>query len=485
MKNSLKQKTISGIFWSFSDLMANQGISLIIQIILARLLTPKDFGIIGIVTVFISVAQAIVDSGFTNAMIRDLKTSQEDYSTVFFFNLIVSVVMYFGLFLSANLISDFYSEPSLVLIIRVLSSVLIINAFGLIQRTMLTKNVDFKSQTIINVISAIISGFIAVVLAQKGFGVWSLVFYTIIKQSLQAIMYSVVNRWHPSFVFSIESFMRFYTFGWKLLVSSLIDTIYININNLIIGKIFTKDVLGYYTNASKLSNVASQSLNGAISKVSYPVLSQMQDDENQLRSGYRKIILNLVFINFPLMIGLVAVARPLIILLLGEKWAQVIPYFQLLCIPGVIYPLQAINLDILQVKGRSDLFLRLTIIKKVIGVIFISVVLILKQGIMGLLWIGVLDSCITYLINSHYSAVLLKYSTWKQIKDILPTLSAAFLMGLLVYGIGQLVNLGLLLEIVIQVFTGVISYILLCKIFRVKELKGALNIVFDLIGVNK
>lgn len=482
MGNSLKQKTISGMLWSFSDLMANQGISLIIQIILARLLSPKDFGIIGIVTVFIAVAQTIVDSGFTNAMIRDLKTSQEDYSTVFFFNLIVSVIMYLGLFFSANLISNFYNEPSLVMLIKVLSSVLVINVFGLIQRTMLTKNVDFKSQTIVNVISAIISGLVAIILAIKGFGIWSLVLYTIIKQIVQAMMYAAVNHWLPSLVFSIESFKRFYTFGWKLLVSSLLDTIYININNLVIGKLFTVDVLGYYTNASKLSNVVSQSLNGAISKVSYPVLSQLQDDENQLKNGYKKIILNLVFINFPLMIGLIAVARPLIILLLGEKWAQVIPYFQLLSITGVIYPLQAVNLDILQVKGRSDLFLRLTIIKKVIGVILISVVLILKQGIMGLLWIGVLNSCITYLINSHYSGVLLNYSTWKQIKDIIPILSAAFLMGLLVYGIGQLVTFGFLLEIFIQVFTGVISYILLCKIFRVKELKGIFNIMLELMG---
>ncbi len=482
MEKSLESKTVGGLFWSFLGLLAGQGVSLLIQIVLARLLLPEDFGVIGIITVLVSVAETIVDSGFTNALIRDPYTSKEDYSTAFFFNLFVAVIVYIILFFSAKWISIFYEEQDLILLIRVVSIIIIINVFGLIQRTMLTKKVDFKSQTLVDIGSAIIAGIIAIILASQGFGVWSLVLHIIIRQVFQAIMYSIINRWYPSFIFSIKSFKRFYTFGWKLLLSSMIDTIYVNINNLIIAKLFTKDVLGYYTNASKLTNVVQQSLNGAVGKVSYPVLSNLQEDESKLKSGFRKIIKTLMFINVPIMIGLIVIAEPLILLLFGEKWVQVVPYFQLLCLPGMIFPLQAINLNILQVKGRSDLFLRVSIIKKIINIMLISIIIILKQGMIGLLWIGVLNSWITYLINSFYSSKLLKLSTLRQLKDIGKTIIAAVIMGAAVYWVGQLISFSLFINLALQVLTGVISYILLSKILRINELNVIWNLVAGFIG---
>lgn len=477
-QNLLKKKTILGLFWSFSDLLANQGIRFIIQIILARLLLPKDFGIIGMITVFIAVSQSIIDSGFSSALIREKNSSQEDYSTVFYFNLLMAVVLYIVLFFSANIISIFFKEPKLVSILRVLALVLIINSFGLIQRTILIKNIDFKTQTKISVISSIVSGIIAILLAYLGFGVWSLVIQTLIMQFIQSLLLSLSNRWFPSLVFSMDSFKRLFGFGWKLLVSGLINTLYNNLYYLIIGKAFSAVDLGYYTNAQKLRDTASQSISTSVQKVGYPVLSKIKEDEDRLKEGYKKIIRTSVFITFPLMIGLAAVANPLIRLIFGQKWINSIRYFQVLCFSGMLYPLHAINLDILQVKGRSDLFLGLEIIKKIIGLLSIVIVLFFKLGIMGLIWALVFTSFISYFLNSYYSAELLNYSTMQQIKDVTPAFIASGVMGIIVYCIGSILPSGNLMKILTQIIVGLVVYICICKIYRIKEL----NFVYEILN---
>lgn len=477
-QSTLKKKTILGLFWSFSDLIANQGIKFIIQVILARLLVPKDFGVIAMITVFIAVSQSFIDSGFTNALIRDKKPSQEDYSTVFYFNLFMAVLMYILLFFSAGTISSFFKEPQLVAILRVLAIVLIINSFGLIQRTILTKSINFKTQTKISVISSILSGVIAVVFAYMGFGVWSLVIQTLVMQFIQSLLLSLGNRWVPSLVFSIDSFKRLFGFGWKLLVSGLINTLYNNLYFLIIGKAFSAVDLGYYTNAQKLRDTASQSITTSVQKVSYPVLSSIKEDEETLRSAYKKIIKTSVFITFPLMIGLAVIASPLIRLIFGQKWINSIPSFQILCFAGMLFPLHAINLDILQVKGRSDLFLKLEIIKKFIGLSLIAIVLFFKIGIIGLLWAAVLSSYIGYFINSYYSAEILSYSTMEQIKDIAPAFIASMLMAIVVYFCGEILLTGNLAKLIVQFIIGVIVYVGVCKVGRIEEL----NIIIELIS---
>jgi len=477
MRQSLKQKTISGLIWSFTDLLINQGFALVIQVILARLLMPADFGIIGMVAVFIAVSQSIADCGFTNALIREPDANQVDYSTVFYFNLLMSVLMYVIVFASAEIISEFFRENRLVSILRVLATTLIINSFGAIHRTMLIKKVDFKRQAVINMCATILSGVTAVICALKGYGVWSLVFQRISIQGFQALGLYLTNRWLPSFVFSIHSFKHFFAFGWKLLLSGLINTLYINLDYVIIGRYFSAIILGYYTNAQKLQNVASQALTGAVQKVSYPILSQMQHDGQGMKQGYRKIIKSTVFFNFPVMIGLATIAEPLLTLVLGEKWVPAISYFQILCFAGILFPIHAINLNVLKVNGRSDLFLRIEIIKKVFGLTLIGLVLLLKLGIMGLLWVSVMNSIIAYFINSYYSAELLDYSTWMQLKDIMPIFSAAAIMGLIVTGIGHMLTTGLFVQLMIQILTGVVTFFLLCIVFKIEELRNILNIV--------
>ena len=474
--SNLRQKTASGLFWSFSDLVANQGIQFIIQVILARLLLVEDFGLIGMITIFIAISTSFIDSGFSQALIREQEAKQEDFSTVFLFNLAMACGLYVILFFSAPLVGNFFREPRLIAILRVLSLVLIINSFGLIQRVMLVRRIDFKTQTKISIIASVTSGIVAIILAYFGFGVWSLVIRTLTMQFLVAFLLSISNKWKPSLVFSVHSFKRLFRFGSRLLVSGLINTVYMNIYYVIIGKFFSATDLGYFSNGKKLEEMASHAVSTSLQRVTYPVLSSMQKEEARLRAGFAKIIRTSTFLNFPIMVFLAAIAGPLIDLVFGTKWLPSIPYFQILCFAGMLFPLHAINLNILQVKGRSDLFLKLEIIKKAITTVIIVAVLLLRLGIMGLIWGSVLSSYISYYINAVYSKKLISYSIKDQIKDILPSYLLSFSMGAIVYIVGLLMPGGDLIKLLVQTLVGFTTYIGLSKLFKIKEL----DIVKDL-----
>lgn len=483
--NTLKRKTISGLIWTFSDLIMNQGVQFIIQIILARLLLPEDFGMIGMITVFIAVSNSIIDSGFVNALIREKNTTQRDYSTVFYFNLLASIILYYILYCSAPLISTFFNQTSLISILRVLALTLIINSFGLIQRTILTKKIEFKVQTKINVSASILSGLVGIIAAFMGYGVWSLVVRSLSMSLIQSVLLCVYNKWMPSLIFDNSSFKRLFKFGWKLLISGLIDTLYKNVYYLIIGKGFSALQLGYYTNASKLRDTATQSITTAIQKVSYPVLSSIEDNDENLKYAYKKILKNAAFIIFPLIIGLASAAEPLIITLFGQKWIDSIIYFQILCFEGMLYPIHAINLNVLQVKGRSDLFLKLEIIKKTISLMTIGLVLIFKLGIIWLLCGSVLNSFIAYFINTYYTKDLINYPIKEQIKDILPSFIISMLMGTIVYYIGIILPLNNIIVLIIQILMGIIIYILVNKVIKNEELSTIVNLLKDFFNKSK
>ena len=477
---SLKQKTMIGLFWSFADLMANHGIQFIIQILLARILLPEHFGIIGMIIVFIALSESIVDSGFTQALIRDQNTSQADYSTVFHFNLFVAIVMYVLLFISAPIISVFFEEPQLISIIRILSLVLIINSLGIIQKVMLVKNIDFRTITKVSVIAVIVSGSVTITFALLGFGVWSLVINIITMQLVQTILFWFFNKWMPSLTFSIQSFKKFFRFGYKLLLSGLIDTFYNNLYYLIIGRLYSTSQLGFYTNAVKIRDLASQSIAAAVQRVSYPILSSIQEDERRLKAGFRKIIKMSGFINFPLMVGLSAIATPLFGLLLGEKWLPSVVYFQLLCFAGMLYPLHAVNLNILQVKGRSDLFLLIEIIKKSVLTILIVVSLLFELGIIGLIGAAVLNSYISLFINTYFSAKEISYSAKEQMKDLVPIFIISIFMGLVVFMFGKVLPLTYFWLLIVQVIIGISIYILLSKLARISELGILYQMIFEI-----
>lgn len=464
---SLKQKTISGLLWSFIDNIASQGIQFIVGIILARILTPKEFGLIGMLTIFISVSQSFIDSGFTNALIRKKDCSQADYSTVFFYNLVVGIVFFFLLFISAPAISTFFKEPQLKALAQVLALVLIIDSLTIIQRTILTKRIDFKLQTRISVISSAVSGVIAIILAFKGLGVWSLVLQTLVRQTLNSFFLWLWNHWRPVLIFSKKSFSELFGFGSKLLVSGLIDTIYQNIYYLVIGKYFLAEELGFYTRARQFETLPANNINNVISRVTFPVLAQAQDNPEFLKAGYKKMIRSTMLMTFVLMLGMAAVAEPMVISLIGEKWRPSIIYVQLLCFSGMFYPLHTLNLNMLNVKGHSGLYLKLEVIKKilVIPTIVIGVFFGMKIMLYGL----ILNNIIAYYLNSYWSGRFIGYSFKEQVMDIIPSFLIAVGIAIIVYFLGYFLPTPYLLTLIIQISGGALIFFGTCELVKMSD----------------
>lgn len=480
---TIKQKTISGIVWNFVDNFSNLGVNFVIGIILARLLTPKEFGLIGMVTIFIAISMTFVNSGFTNALIRKKNCTEVDYSTVFYFNLIAGSLLYAILFFAAPIISSFLNEPTLISLIRVLSLGLIISSFTIIQSTTLTKRIDFKLQTKVSLTSNVVSGIIGIYLAYRGFGVWSLVAKTLSQQAIKSFLLWFFNRWRPLLVFSKKSFVELFSFGSKLLLSSLIDTIYQNIYYLIIGKYFSAQELGFYTRANNFKELPSSNINAIVSRVSYPVLSALQEDKEKLKSGYKSIIKSTMYITFILMIGMAAIAEPMVITLIGEKWRASIIYLQMLCFVGMLYPLHSLNLNMLNVQGRSDLFLKLEIIKKILAIptIVIGVSFGIKIMIMGMM----INSLFGYYLNSYWSGRFVNYPMKEQIKDIFPSLILALFIGCLVYGLGVLLPFSYLYVLIIQIIVGGILSIGVSELFKLSAYVEIKSIVLSKINYSK
>lgn len=466
MSKSLKNKTVKGVGWSFVDNIAGSGITFLVGLVLARLLTPEEYGIMAMIAIFIAVSTSIVDSGFSNALIRKMDVKDIDYNTVFYFNLAVSAFLYLILYFTAPAISSFFKEPALVEVTRVIGWILIINALSIIPRTIFVREVDFKTQTKTSLISSICSGVIGIGMAVGGLGVWSLVGQQLSRQLLNTLLLWVYCKWRPVWEFSIKSFKELFGFGSKLLLSGLLDTIYRNIYYIIIGRFYTSAQLGQYTRAEQFNSIFSSNLTSVVQRVSYPILSSIQEDPERLRDAYRKIIKVTMLVTFACMLGLAAVAKPLILILIGEKWLPAVYYLQILCFSGMLYPLHSINLNILQVKGRSDLFLKLEIIKKIIaiGPIVIGII----YGIEYMLWGGVLISVIAYYLNSYYSAGLIYYPTMRQIKDILPTFFVSFFVAAIMWSL-SLLEMAVYITLPVQLIAGAFSAFIIYEKLKLEE----------------
>jgi teichuronic acid exporter len=472
---TLKEKTISGLKWSFADNFVNQGLQFAFGIILARLLSPKEFGLIGMLAIFIAVSQSFIESGFSHALIRKNNCTKEDYSTVFFYNLGIGLFFYLLLFLFSGAIGNFYHEPILTLLIKVLGVNIIISSLSVIQSTILTKNIDFRLQTKISIISCVSSGVIGIVMAYSGWGVWSLVWKNVAQNIINSTLLWLWNGWRPTSVFSLKSFRELFGFGSKLLISGLIDTTYTNIYYLVIGKYFSAVELGFYTKADQFRNVFSQNITTTIQRVSYPVLSTFQEDNVILKEKFKRLIRTTMYISFVLMIGLAVVAKPFVLILIGAKWESSVIYLQLLCFAGVLYPLHALNLNVLNVKGRSDLFLKLEIIKKTVAIpiILMGIMIGIKAMIIGMMF----GSIIAYFINSYYSAQLICYSVREQLTDILPSFVISLIVGACVYTVGTIVYTHIIVQFVLQIITGAILLVFLSESFHVYGYGEIKNIV--------
>jgi O-antigen/teichoic acid export membrane protein len=462
---NLKKKTIKGFTWSFIDSFANQGLVLLIGIILARLLTPEEFGLIGMLTIFIAISQSFIDSGFSQALIRKNNCTAQDYSTVFYYNLFFGVIFYFILFFSAGAISNFFNKPQLEVLVKVLSINVIINSVGFIQQTILTKNVDFKLQAKISIISSVVSGAVGICMAFKGWGVWSLVWKSVVLNICMTGLLWLWNKWRPKFVFRFVSFRELFGFGSRLMISGLMDTIYSNIYYPIIGKFFSASELGYYTRANQFSMLPTKTITESIQRVSYPILSTLQYDQTRLKAAYKKLIKGTMLISFVLMIGLAAIAKPLVITLIGEKWLPSVIYLQLLCFVAMLYPLHALNLNILKVKGRSDLFLRLEIIKKTLAIP--TIIMGILFGIKILIICMIINSIIAYFLNSFWSGRMVSYPFKEQIFDIAPSFFIALIIGLSVYCIGLLLPIQPPLALIIEITLSVLFFWIATKLIKI------------------
>ena len=369
--SSLKNKTINGLKWNAIEQVSVQGIRFVLGIILARLLLPEAYGITGLIAVFMAVSQTFIDSGFGNALIQKKDRSDVDYATVFYFNLVVSVICWIGLTFARNWFASFFNEPLLAQITPVIGVNLIFNALVLVQRTRLTVELNFKIQAKATFLSTLISGIFGIVLAYNGFGVWSLVYQSVSRTFLNTLFLWISVRWVPPLIFSRQSFKQLFSYGSKLMAAGLLNTVFANIYTLVIGKFFSTADLGFYNRANQFKNLPSQNITSILGRVTFPALSSLQDNEEKLLKTFQKFIKMTIFMIMPLMLWMMVLARPIILFTIKEQWEPSIILLQILCLAGIMYPIHALNLTILQVKGRSDLFLKLEIVKKVLVVIVI------------------------------------------------------------------------------------------------------------------
>ena len=463
---SLKDKTVKGTIWSAADAFLGQGVTFIVGLVLARLLSPEEYGLIGIVTIFTTILLGIVDSGFSNALIRKIEVEDDDYSTLFIVNMTMSVLMYAVLFFGAPAIAHFFGQPQLVSLSRVTGLILIFQALSIVQYTILSRNIDFKTKTKASVISAVTSGVLGIAMAFVGFGVWSLVAQQLSRQLIYSVCLWIFNRWWPKFMFSISSFRYMWGFGWKLIVSGLLERTWNQLYQAVVGKYYSAASLGQYTRADQFANLFSSNLTSIVQRVSYPVLSQIQNEKERMVTVYRKVIKLTMFVTAIFMISLAAVSEPLLYCLIGPQWHEAATYLPLICFNLVLYPLHAINLNMLQVKERTDIFLYLEIIKKVIFVI--PVIVGVLVNIYWMLIASVFIGVVCFFLNSYYSGKELGYSSWMQLKDVAPSFTLAIIIALAVYFL-KFLSISYWIILPIQILIGAIVFFVICEKTKMTE----------------
>ncbi|NCD41059.1 MAG: lipopolysaccharide biosynthesis protein [Bacteroidia bacterium] len=432
MAESLKHQTAKGFVWSGLERYSVNFLRFILGLILARMLSPTDYGLIGMITIFLAISQTIVDSGFSSALVQKKEKTETDYSTAFYFNIIVGLVLYIVLYISAPLIADFFNEQQLVSITRIVGINVFISSLAIVQRAKLIIKIDFKTQAKVNIISVLLSGIIGISMAYKGYGVWSLVIQSISRRSLQTFLLWKFAKWRPSKHFSYSSFIQLFSFGSRILGSGLLNTIFDNVYLLVIGKGFSTSDLGFYTRAKQFSDLPSINFTSIFHRVSYPTLCKVNiTSPKKLNEAFRKFVRLASFVTFPFMISLIILAKPLIIVTLTEKWIQSVEFLQIICLSGIWFPISAVNMNIFSVIGNTKIVLKLTIIKKIITVIILAITIPL--GIKALLWGQVIMAIINYLITIIQSSKYSKYSLKDQIFDL--SILVAYNIPLIITGI--------------------------------------------------
>lgn len=474
MSDNLRQKTKSGLLWSSVERFSNQGVQFFFSIILARLLSPSDYGIVAMVVIFFAIAQTFVDSGFSSAIVRKKDRTEADLSTCFYFNILVGFGFYILLFLCSPFIAEFYDQPILSPIVKISGLNVLINSLCIVQQAQFTIRIDFKTQAKVTLTSTVISGIIGILMAYLGYGVWALVWQGVTGSFIRMLLLWIFSKWRPRESFSKDSFHYLFGYGSKLLASGLLDTTYNNIYPIVIGKFYSPAQLGNFSRAQGWASLPSSNITGILQRVTFPVLTEMQDDDERLATNYRKLLRMSAFVVFPLMMLLAAVASPLVRVVITSKWDACVPYLQIICFAMMWYPIHAINLNLLQVKGRSDLFLRLEIIKKVVGVSVMCVTIPL--GVKAMCYGMIFNSVNALLINTYYTGKLINVGFIVQMRDLLPIVFISLLMGACAYASTWLFSTEWI-KLFVAVVIGGIIYLVLSIFFAKDEYVEVMNVI--------
>lgn len=451
-------KVFSNFIWRFAERCGAQLVTFIVSIVLARILTPSDYGTIALVTVFITILQVFIDSGLSTALIQKKDADDLDFSSVFYFNFVICIILYLIMFVSAPLIADFYKESSLVSIVRVISLTLIISGVKGVQQSYVSRHMLFKRFFFSTLGGTIFSAVLGIIMAYAGFGVWAIVFQQLSNNAIDTLILWITVKWRPIKKFSWSRLKNLLSFGWKMLASSLLDTIYNNLRNMIIGKLYTSADLAFYNQGDKFPKLIVTNINTSIDSVLLPTMSNEQDNHVRVKDMTRRAIKISTYIMAPLMIGLAFCAKPIVQIVLTDKWLPCVPYLQIFCISYLFWPIHTANLNAIKAMGRSDLFLKLEVIKKIIGMILLLITM--NISVMAMAYSLLISGLISQVINSWPNRYLLKYSYLDQIKDILPNIVMALIMGVFVYFINYL-NLSVLVSLMIQIILGGIIYLVL------------------------
>lgn len=474
MEKLLKSSAISGVTWTAIERFGQQFLRLIIGVIIARILEPSMFGIVGMTVVFTDLAQSILDSGFGSALIQKKDRNEIDYSTCFYFNVVVGLVLYIVLFISAPYIADFYHTEELADVIRVISIGFVFNSLIISQNAKLSAEFKFKASAIINIASYLISGIVGIVLAYIGFGVLALVFQQVLACLLRVLFIEIYTKWIPMLIFSKRSFHYLFNFGNKVLVSGILLSIYNNLYTLVIGRIFAPAEVGYYNRANQFASLPSSTLIGIVMKVAYPLMAEVQDDTDRLRRSYQKFLRLPIYVIYPLLVGLIVLAKPFIVLLIGEKWIFCVPLLQVLAFSYMFDPLSHVNLNILYVKGRTDLVLKLDIINRIIGLTILFSTI--PFGIWWLCFGRSVYGLVAYSINCYYTGKYIEFGFWEQMKYNIPLFIKAGIMGVVCY-IPMFFTSNYYYQLILGFIVGVIGYLVISIITNDESYNDLIEII--------
>lgn len=477
---SLKSSVITSLIWKFLERIGTQGVQFIVAIVLARLLAPADFGLIALVTVFVAIANVFVQSGLNTALIQKKNADNLDFSTVFYTGLAVAMLLYGVLCVGAPVIADFYNgQTKLIPVIRVLGLMLLLGAVNSVQEAYVARNMMFRKLFYRSVGAIIPSGMFGVMLAYLGYGIWALVGQQLMNSFLMCVIMWFTVKWRPQLMFSFTRFKGLFSFGWKLLCSALLDTLYRDIRDLIIGKMFTPADLGFYNRGSQFPKLIIANINSSIQSVLLPSLSTVQDDKTRLKSLARRSIKTSAFLILPMMAGLAAVANPLTLVLLGEKWLPAVPFIQICCFSYAFWPIHTTNLSAINAVGRSDVFLKLEIIKKSYGLAVLALAIWLFRSPIGIAMSAAVTAPLGSFVNAYPNKKLLNYGFGEQMKDFLPSFVLSVVMGVGVYMLSDLVNVAPILQLSLLTIIGLCFYLGVAKLLRFECLEYLVKSIKD------